>query len=44
MTFVFAVFPAHGVTEIELLKNADEAMYRIKKSGRNGVAVCGLQG
>ncbi|PKL16696.1 MAG: diguanylate cyclase [Spirochaetae bacterium HGW-Spirochaetae-5] len=35
-----AVFPVHGTTEIELLKNADEAMYRIKKSGRNGVAVC----
>jgi len=35
-----AVFPEHGKTEIELLKNADEAMYRIKNSGRNGVAVC----
>jgi len=34
-----AVYPEHGKTEIELLKNADEAMYRIKKSGRNGVAV-----
>ncbi len=34
-----AIFPGHGATEIELLKNADEAMYRIKKSGRNGVAV-----
>jgi GGDEF domain-containing protein len=44
MTFVFTVFPGDDESEIELLKNADEAMYRIKKSGRNGVAVCGLQG
>lgn len=34
-----AVFPGHGQTEIELMKNADKAMYRIKKSGRNGVAL-----
>lgn len=33
-----AFYPDHGETEAELLKNADSAMYRMKKSGKNGVA------
>lgn len=32
-----ALFPDHGSTEHELLKNADTAMYRAKHGGRDGV-------
>lgn len=33
-----AVFPQDGVTESELIRNADAAMYQVKKSGKNGIA------
>lgn len=36
-----AVYPDHGVDEIELAKNADQAMYAVKKTGGNGVRVFG---
>jgi diguanylate cyclase (GGDEF)-like protein len=32
-----ALYPIHGDSAEQLLKNADIAMYQIKKSGRNGV-------
>jgi len=31
-----AVFPHHGLTNEELSKNADSAMYEVKKAGRDG--------
>lgn len=31
-----AVFPADGQDAVELLKNADTAMYEVKKNGKNG--------
>lgn len=34
-----ALFPDHGSTEHELLKNADTAMYRAKHQGRDAVAI-----
>lgn len=36
-----AVYPDHGTDEIELAKNADQAMYSVKKAGGNGVSVFG---
>ena len=36
-----AVYPDHGTDEIELAKNADQAMYSVKKAGGNGVRVFG---
>lgn len=33
-----AIFPEDGVNENELIRNADAAMYQVKKSGKNGVA------
>jgi len=32
-----AVYPEHGSNEIELIRNADDALYQAKDSGRNGV-------
>ncbi len=32
-----AIFPDHGLNEIELARHADDAMYHAKASGRNGV-------
>lgn len=34
-----AVYPEHGVNEIELSKHADTAMYRSKQAGRNTVTL-----
>jgi diguanylate cyclase (GGDEF)-like protein/PAS domain S-box-containing protein len=34
-----SIFPNHGSNEIELTKNADAAMYEVKKNGRNDVLV-----
>lgn len=31
-----ALFPAHGQDAVQLLKNADTAMYEVKKKGKNG--------
>ncbi|MCE0448515.1 MULTISPECIES: putative bifunctional diguanylate cyclase/phosphodiesterase [Brevibacillus] len=31
-----AVYPDHGCSEEQLLKNADAAMYEVKKNGKNG--------
>lgn len=31
-----ALYPLHGENEIQLLKNADTAMYEVKKNGKNG--------
>jgi diguanylate cyclase (GGDEF)-like protein/PAS domain S-box-containing protein len=35
-----AIFPDHGREAIELLKNADDAMYRAKADGRNRAHLC----
>jgi diguanylate cyclase (GGDEF)-like protein/hemerythrin-like metal-binding protein len=35
-----ALFPDHALTEKDLLRLGDEAMYQAKKSGRNAVALC----
>ncbi|RII29699.1 MAG: hypothetical protein CXR30_10265 [Geobacter sp.] len=32
-----AIYPDHGANEIELVRNADDAMYQAKDNGRNGV-------
>lgn len=34
-----AVYPRHGTNEVELMKNADIAMYRAKEKGRDNVAM-----
>ncbi|MDD2734629.1 MAG: sensor domain-containing diguanylate cyclase [Desulfuromonadaceae bacterium] len=34
-----AIYPDHGTNEIELLRNADYAMYQAKDSGRNRVTI-----
>lgn len=39
-----ALYPAHGETFEALLTAADQAMYRIKQSGRNDVALSDAEG
>uniref|UniRef100_E6PZ66 GGDEF domain-containing protein n=1 Tax=mine drainage metagenome TaxID=410659 RepID=E6PZ66_9ZZZZ len=34
-----SIFPEHGRTAEELLRNADAAMYNVKESGRNNISV-----
>jgi diguanylate cyclase (GGDEF)-like protein/PAS domain S-box-containing protein len=34
-----AIYPDHGSNEIELARNADDAMYQAKANGRNGVTL-----
>ena len=34
-----AVFPDHGMSELTLMKNADDAMYLSKSQGRNRITV-----
>ncbi|SFK67655.1 PAS domain S-box-containing protein/diguanylate cyclase (GGDEF) domain-containing protein [Paenibacillus sp. 1_12] len=31
-----AMYPQHGADDVQLLKNADTAMYEVKKNGKNG--------
>jgi len=38
-----AIYPEHGKTEIELAKNADQAMYNSKEKGRNNVQVFNIK-
>jgi diguanylate cyclase (GGDEF)-like protein len=36
-----AAFPEHASTALDLLRAADEAMYRVKARGRNGLLAAG---
>jgi diguanylate cyclase (GGDEF)-like protein len=38
-SFGVATFPQDGATREELIRGADEAMYRVKTKSRDGVAV-----
>lgn len=35
-----AIYPEHGKDSETLLKNADSAMYKVKRNGKNGFSVC----
>ncbi len=39
-----AAFPEHGIDGAEVLRCADEALYRAKREGRNRIAVAGRPG
>ncbi len=39
-----AIYPANGTTPEELIRNADGAMYRVKRTGGNAVEFCGRSG
>ena len=39
-----ALFPTHGDTVEVLLKSADDAMYQVKRNGKNGYAIKGKDG
>lgn len=38
-SFGLATYPSHGSSPEEIIERADKAMYRVKESGKNGVAV-----
>ena len=40
-SFGIAVFPEDGTEKEEIIKKADQAMYLVKNSGRDGIAVAG---
>lgn len=40
-SFGVAVFPDHGETATDLIQKADQAMYRVKYSGKNAVCIAG---
>ena len=40
-SFGVAVFPEHGETATDLIQKADQAMYRVKYSGKNAVCIAG---
>ncbi len=39
-SFGVALYPGHGIDTERLLKRADEALYKAKKTGRNRVVMC----
>ena len=39
-----ALFPVHGDNVEKLLKSADEAMYEVKRNGKNGYGIKGKSG
>lgn len=39
-----SVFPVHGTTVETLMKSADEAMYEVKRKGKNGYGIKGKDG
>jgi len=41
-SFGVAVFPDHGETATDLIQKADQAMYRVKYSGKNAVCIAGV--
>ena len=40
-SFGISIFPDHGNTTEDLIRNADKAMYEIKKQGKNGIKLYG---
>ena len=38
-----SIYPDHGCNTDELFQRADQAMYRIKNEGKNGIHVCGKE-
>lgn len=42
-SFGIASFPQHGRTKEELLRRADDAMYRVKAASKNGIGVAAME-